>query len=107
LRLKTLDPTSPLDPDLPAEPDVARACGAAGLNGKLIHLRAVAFHVAQGDKELENYLTAAFDCNALKRADQAEWLQVPVSEITNRRKKMLRLLKPAVGNTDGDSGSEE
>jgi hypothetical protein len=32
---------------------------------------------------------------------------VPVSEITNRRKKMLRLLKPTVGDTDGDLGSEE
>ena len=107
LRLKTLDPTSPRDPDLPAERDVVRDRGDEGLKGKLIHLRAVAFHVAQGDKELEDYLTAAFDCSASKRADQAEWLQVPVSEITNRRKKMLRLLKPAVGDTDGDLGSDE
>jgi DNA-directed RNA polymerase specialized sigma24 family protein len=106
-RLKTLDGTSKPDSEFSTEPGVIRDIGDGGQVGKVIHLRAAALHAVNGDKKLEEYVTAAFDCGASKRADQAELLQVAPSEITNLRKKFHRLLKLEVENGNDDLGSEE
>jgi DNA-directed RNA polymerase specialized sigma24 family protein len=107
VRLRTLDAGSEFDEELGAEPGVIRDIGDGCKDANIIQLRAGALHAANGDKQLEEYLTAVFDCGASKRADQAELLGVSPSEITNRRKQMLRLLRPDVENTDTALGCEE
>lgn len=106
-RLATLEAAADRDPELLAEPGVVYDLGDDGQGGKVIQLRAAALHVAKGNRELEDYVTAAFDCGASKRADQAELLGVPPRTITNRRKKFLRLLTPDTQGASGDSGGEE
>ena len=106
-RLATLEAASDRDPELPAEPGVVYELGDDGQGGKVIELRASALHAAKGNRDLEDYVTAAFDCGASKRADQAELLGVTPSAITNRRKKFLRLLTPDAQSASGDSGGEE
>ena len=106
-RLATLDVTAVRDAELPSEPGVVYELGDDGQSGKVIHLRAAALHAANGNKELEEYLTAAFDCGASKRADQAELLGVPPSIITNRRKRFLKLLNSGANDASGDSEGEE
>jgi DNA-directed RNA polymerase specialized sigma24 family protein len=107
VRLRTLDTQSEFDEELGAEPGVIRDIGDGCENANIIQLRAAALHAANGNKQLEEYLIAVFDCGASKRADQAELLGVPKSEITNRRKQILRLLRPDVENTDAALGCEE
>lgn len=107
LRLITLDPHSEWDDESGAEPGVIRDIGDESADANIIQLRAAALHAAKGNKALEDYLTAVFDCGASKRADQAELLGVPASEITNRRKQMLRLFRPDVENADTALGCEE
>jgi DNA-directed RNA polymerase specialized sigma24 family protein len=56
-----------------------------------VELRAVLMDLVKGDAELEDYIVAVVDCGAKKPADQAELLGVSVAEITNRRKRLMRL----------------
>lgn len=107
LRLTTLDPRSEWDEEWGAEAGVIRDMGDKSADANIIQLRAAALHAANGNKELEDYLTAVFDFGASKRSDQAELLGVPASEITNRRKQMLRLFRPDVENADTALGCEE
>jgi DNA-directed RNA polymerase specialized sigma24 family protein len=93
-RLSTLDARAGRDPELPPEPGVVYDVNDGGHGAKVIDLRAAALHAADGDGELEDYVTAAFDCGAVTRADQASCLNVQPSNITNRRKKFLRLFDP-------------
>lgn len=92
-RLEPLDVRSQ-DQDLSPKRGVERDLGDEAQGAKLIYLRAAALQAAKGDKELEEYITAAFDDAAHTRADQATFLKVRPSDITNRRKKLMRLLTP-------------
>ena len=107
LRLSTLDANSEFDEESAHDPGVVRDVGDGCESASIVQLRAVALHAANGNKDLEDYLTAVFDCGASKRSDQAELLGVPPSEITNRRKQILRLLGPDVENTERVPGCEE
>ena len=106
-RLVTLDLTAERRPDVPAEPRVVPDVGDGGQTRVIIELRSAALHAARGKPDLEDYVTAAFDCGAATRADQATLLGVSAREITNRRKKMLRLLSPTVGDTPGGNPGGE
>lgn len=57
-----------------------------------VQLRAILLDLVKGDPELEDYVVAIVDFQARKPADQAELLRVPVTEITNRRKRLTRLV---------------
>jgi DNA-directed RNA polymerase specialized sigma24 family protein len=107
VRLRTLDPSSEWDEESGAEPGVIRDIGDESAEANIVELRAAALHAVNGNKPLEDYLIAVFDCGASKRADQAELLGVPASEITNRRKQMLRLFRPDVEDADTALGCEE
>lgn len=104
-RLETLDPT--VEPDSPEESGVVSDLSDHGDGARAVDLRAAALHAVSGDAELQDYVTAAFDCGAVTRADQALCLGVPPSEITNRRKKFLRLLTPGSTNNETGSGGEK
>ncbi|SRR6266568_590014 len=106
-RLSTLDSGSDREPELPPERGVVYDLSDDSRGARAIELRAVALHVANGDKELEDYVTAAFDCGAVTRADQAACLKVEPSDITNRRKKFLRLLTPDPTNHPKKLGGAE
>lgn len=56
-----------------------------------VELRAVLLDLVKGDPELEEYIVAVVDCGAKKPADQAKLLKVSTAEITNRRKRLMRL----------------
>jgi hypothetical protein len=105
-RLSTLDPIADRDPGLPRERGVVYERNDDGSGAALVELRAVALHAANGDHELEEYVTAAFDCGAVTRADQAACLKVPPSDITNLRKKFLRLFPPGSTNHPTKAGGE-
>ena len=96
-----------MGPGIWAEPGVIWDIGDECADANIIQLRAVTLHAANGSEQLEDYLTAVFDCGASKRADQAELLGVTASEITNRRKQMLRLFRPDVENADAALGCGE
>ena len=104
-RLETLD--SSVEPDSPQARGVVFDVSDDGDGAKAIDLRAAALHAADGVPELQDYVTAAFDCGAVTRADQALCLEVPPSEITNRRKKFLRLLTPRSTDDQNELGGEE
>ena len=104
-RLETLD--SNVETDSPQERGVVFDVSDDGNGAKAIDLRAAALHAAGGVPELRDYVTAAFDCGAVTRADQALCLEVPPSEITNRRKKFLRLLTPSPIDNQNKPGGEE
>jgi DNA-directed RNA polymerase specialized sigma24 family protein len=106
-RLTTLDTTAEQDPELPAHQEIISDVNDDGRDGKLIHLRAAALHAAKGSAELNDYVTAAFDCGATTRADQAEMLKVAPSEITNLRKKFLRLMTPGAQEARKESVGEK
>ena len=106
-RLSTLDPGSDRELELPPERGVVYDLNDDGRGAKAIELRAAALHAANGDRELEDYVTAAFDCGAVTRADQAACLSVQPSDITNRRKKFLRLLTPDPTNHPNKPGGTQ
>jgi DNA-directed RNA polymerase specialized sigma24 family protein len=107
-RLVAVDTTEDRDLDLPRHPGVVTDVADHGDAGRIMELRAAALHAAKGKPDLEDYITAAFDCGASKRSDQATLLGVSVKEITNRRKKMLRLLSPVASETPGgEPGGEQ
>jgi DNA-directed RNA polymerase specialized sigma24 family protein len=93
-RLQTLDPTAVQDPELESDHGLVRGLDDDGEGARLIELRAAALHAANGDRALTDYVTAAFDCGAATRSDQAACLDVQPSDITNRRKRLLKLLSP-------------
>lgn len=68
-------------------PDV----GDCDRGARRVELRAVLLDLVKGDTELEAYIVAVVDCGAKKPADQAELLRVPTAEITNLRKRLMRL----------------
>jgi hypothetical protein len=103
--VETLDPH--VAPDAPESVGVLPDVSDQGDGAAAIDLRGAALHAAKDDRELQDYLTAAFDCGAVTRADQAFSLEVPPSEITNRRKKFLRLFTPnSTDNNDAPGGGE-
>ena len=108
-RLVAVNATEDRDPDLPGHPGgVVTDVDDHGDAGRIMELRAAALHAAKGKPDLEDYVTAAFDCGAFKRSDQAMLLGVSVKEVTNRRKKMLRLLSPIASETPGgEPGGEQ
>ena len=67
-RLSTIDSGSERESELPSERGVAYDLDDDGRGATAIELRAAALHAADGDKELEDYVTAAFDCGAVTRA---------------------------------------
>ena len=101
-RLERIAPAEHTDAD--EERVEASDCSDRGHGAEAMDLRAAAMHAAKDDPELLDYVTAAFDCGAVTRADQALFLKVPPSEITNLRKRFLRLFPP--GPTDSESGDE-
>ncbi len=107
-RLAAVDVDKEHDLDLPRSHRVVTDVGDDGHGSRIMELRAAALHAAKGRPDLEDYVTAAFDCGASKRSDQATLLGVSDSEITNRRKKMLRLLLPILSETPGgEPGGEQ
>lgn len=106
-RLSTIDSGSERESELPSERGVVYDLDDDGRGATAIELRAAALHAADGDKELEDYVTAAFDCGAVTRADQATCLMIQPSDITNRRKKFLRLLTPDPTNHPKKLGGTE
>lgn len=93
-RLETLDPMAVRDTELEPDHGLVRGDDDEGEGARLIELRAAALHAANGDGALTDYVTAAFDGGAATRADQAACLDVRPSDITNRRKRLLKLLSP-------------
>jgi DNA-directed RNA polymerase specialized sigma24 family protein len=103
--VEALDPQ--VERDAPEALGVLSDVSDDGDGATAITLRAAALHAAKNDQELQDYLTAAFDCGAVTRADQALSLEVPPSEITNRRKKFLRLFTPDPTDKNDSPGGEE
>ncbi len=104
---RSLETLADRDPELPREPGVVYDVNDDGKSAKMVELRAIALQAVDGQKQLEDYVTAVFDCGAVTRADQAACLEVSPSEVTNRRKKFMRLLTPASTNHPKKPGGEE
>jgi len=105
-RLDTLGSSAGREDDGPREQGIVYDLPDGGEGAKIVELRAAALQAVNGQRDLEDYVTAAFDFAAVTRADQASCLEVPPSEVTNRRKKFLRLLSPASTNGPKNSGGE-
>lgn len=106
-RLVTLDESAVLDPECTPERGVLHDLDDGGQEASRIQLRAAALLHANGDRELEDYVSAAFDFGAVTRADQASLLQVEPSVVTNRRKKFLRLLASTAPAPPTNNGGEQ
>jgi len=106
-RLVTLDSTATSHTEESPEPTVVTDLPDGNAGARRIELRAIAMHAAKGHPELEDYVTAAFDCGAVTRRDQAELLGVSPAEITNRRKQLLKLLNRDAGQAARKVGGSD
>ena len=104
---RRLDAIEEVKPGSSREPGVVYDVNDGGKNAKRVELRAIALRAADGQKDLEDYVTAAFDCGAVTRADQATCLCVSPSEVTNLRKKLMRHLGLTSTNDSTETGGEE
>jgi DNA-directed RNA polymerase specialized sigma24 family protein len=105
-RLDTLGSQADRDGEGPSERGLVYDIQDDGKAAKIIELRAAALQAADGQRDLEDYVTAAFDFAAVTRADQAACLEVTPSQVTNLRKKFLRLLSPTSANQPKKPGGE-
>lgn len=89
---QVIDPAADPESDEPKYAGVIPGVGDSFVGARHVELRAALMDLVKGDRELEDYVVAIMDCGARKREDQAELLEVSPAEITNRRKRLLRLL---------------
>jgi DNA-directed RNA polymerase specialized sigma24 family protein len=104
---RRLDAIEDLKPESPREPGIVYDVNDGGKSARRVELRAIALQAAGSQKDLEDYVTAAFDCNAVTRADQAICLGVSPSEVTNLRKKFMRQLALTSTNDSREIEGEE
>jgi len=104
---RRLDAIEDLKPESPRELGVVYDVNDGGKSAKRLELRAIALRAAVGQKDLEDYVTAAFDCGAVTRSDAATCLEVSPSEVTNLRKKLMRHLGLTSTNDSNETGGEE
>jgi len=104
---RRLDAIEDLKPESPRELGVVYDVNDGGKSAKRLELRAIALRAAVGQKDLEDYVTAAFDCGAVTRNDAATCLEVSPSEVTNLRKKLMRHLGLTSTNDSNETGGEE
>jgi len=89
--MEVVDPTADPEKEDLRYAGVVPDVGDCNRGARRVELRAVLMDLVKGDLELEDYMVAVVDCGAKKPADQAELLGVSTAEITNRRKRLMRL----------------
>jgi DNA-directed RNA polymerase specialized sigma24 family protein len=89
---QVLDPAAEKEKDNPQHAQIVSDVGDCEAGAKRVEIRAVLLDLVKGDSELEEYVIAVVDCGAKKPSDQATLLSVSSAEITNRRKRLLRLV---------------
>ncbi|HYW38279.1 MAG TPA: hypothetical protein VE957_09215 [Terriglobales bacterium] len=104
---RSLETLADRHPELSREPGVVYDVNDDGKSAEMVELRAIALQAVDGQKQLEDYVTAVFDCGAATRDDQAKCLDVSPSEVTNLRKKFIRLLNPTSTNHPKKTGGEK
>lgn len=105
---RSLDAIEHLKPESPRRgPGLVYDVSDDGESAKRAELRAIALRATGGQKDLEDYVTAAFDCGAVTRADAATCLGVSPSEVTNLRKKLMRHLRLTSTTDSNETGGEK
>ena len=90
--LRALDPAADGETDDPQYAGALSDVSDSDAGARRVELRAVLMDLVKGNPELEDYVVAIVDCGAKKPADQAALLEVSGAEITNRRKRLMRLV---------------
>jgi len=106
-RLDSIDTLAERDSDGAHETGLVYDVPDDGKGARIVELRAAALRAANGQRQLEDYITAAFDCGAVTRADQAICLEISPNDVTNLRKKFMRLLSPDPSDDTEMPGGDE